>query len=436
MLTVSLIIYNLLLPLGLLFMLPGALMKMTRRGGKWTDLLQRLGLHDDATRAAIGELPLRRFWMHAVSVGEVNVARKLIARMLADAPDCAVVLSTTTPTGLALAKECERRHAGRVVAIYSPVDFPGVPRRLLDLIRPRQLVLVEAEVWPNLVHACHRARIPVSLVNARLSPRSEKRLRMLRWIIAPVYRLLTRVLVQDEADIARWQSLGVRAESLQRTGSVKYDPEGAAVPPSRIEELSRVLTERGVSLQRPVLLAASTHAGEEVEIARVFQRLQAKHRDLALLIVPRHVERRAEIVAELSAAGLHAALRSDPAAKVDAASVLIIDSTGELAAWQHLATLVVIGKSFLAEGGQNPAEAVMAGKAVLFGPHMENFKPLVEMLLEHRGALQVADFTALEQTCDRLLQNPAEAKALADRGLAALKAHEGATGRTAALLLS
>lgn len=432
-----LLLYNLLLPFGLLCMLPGALVKMKRRGGRWSDLLQRLGFHTPDTRAAIAALPRDggRLWMHAVSVGEVNVARKIIKRLLQASPDLGIVLATTTPTGHALARECEKQHTDRVVAIYSPLDFPGVPRRMLDLIRPTQLVLVEAEVWPNLVAACVREQIPVSLVNARLSPRSAKRMRMLRALVRPVYGRLRQILVQDAPDIARWQSFGLDASLIHLTGSVKYDPDGSTVPAERIDALRAILNERGIASDQPVLLAASTHDGEEVEIARVFQRLRVKEPRLALLIVPRHVERAAEIQADLAELGIQAARRSVSTSRVDSTPCLLIDSTGELAAWQHLATLVVIGKSFLATGGQNPAEAVFAGKAVLFGPHMENFTPLVDLLLEHRGALQVRDFAELESKAASLLENHAQAAEMARHGLQALQAHQGATARTVKAIL-
>ncbi|MBL9133514.1 MAG: hypothetical protein JNG86_20050 [Verrucomicrobiaceae bacterium] len=432
-----LLLYNLLLPFALLCMLPGALVKMRRRGGRWRDLVQRLGFHPRETRAAIAALPRGhgRIWMHAVSVGEVNVARKIIRRLLEASPDTGVVLATTTQTGHTLAKECEKQHAGRVVAIYSPLDFPGVAQRMIELIQPTQLVLVEAEVWPNLVAACSREHIPVSLVNARLSPRSARRMRMMRALVRPVYGQLRQILVQDAPDIARWQSFGLDAACIHLTGSVKYDPDGAVVPAERIEALRQVLIARGIAADQPVLLAASTHDGEEVAIARVFQRLREKESRLALLIVPRHVERTAEIRSALGLIGLAAALRSDSATQVDAAPCLLIDSTGELAAWQHLATLVVIGKSFLATGGQNPAEAVFAGKPVLFGPHMENFAPLVEWLLQRHGAVQVRDFGELELRAAALLQRPSEAEELAQNGLQALEVHRGSTARTVAAIL-
>ncbi|MBL9177532.1 MAG: hypothetical protein JNM65_05675 [Verrucomicrobiaceae bacterium] len=433
----SLTLYNLVLPIGLVFMLPGAIIKMRRRNGRWRDLAQRIGCFDDATTKAINALPQReRLWVHAVSVGEVNVAKKLITCLLKTRPDLGIVLSTTTPTGHAIAAELAAQHTGRLVAIFSPVDLPGVGRLMLERIQPTQLVLVEAEVWPNLTNAAERLGIPVSLVNARLSPRSERRYRKFRPLIEPVFRMLKQVLVQEEGDITRWEGLGVDRERIHLTGSIKYDPEGAIVPAAKIDELRSVLTQTGISPSQPTLLAASTHAGEEIEFACVFQRLREKIRELALLIVPRHVERRAEIVSALNTTGLAPALRSDPASRVDAsAPVFVIDTTGELAAWQHLSTLVVVGKSFLAEGGQNPAEAALAEKPVLFGPHMENFTPLVDLLLKKNGAQQVADFTELESACLTLLQDTEKAARMGQSGHTALQVHEGATVRTAFHLL-
>ncbi|WP_461785115.1 3-deoxy-D-manno-octulosonic acid transferase [Prosthecobacter sp.] len=434
----SLTLYNLALPLGLVCMLPGAIVKMRRRNGRWRDLAQRIGCFDQATQRAINTLPQReRFWVHAVSVGEVGVAKKLITRLLKNHADLGIVLSTTTPTGHALAAELATQHSGKVVAIFSPVDLPGVGRLMLKRIQPTQLVLVEAEVWPNLTSAAEHLGIPVSLVNARLSPRSERRYRKFRRFVGPIFGMLKQILVQEEDDIARWESFGVERDRIHLTGSIKYDPQGATVPAAKINELHNVLTQTGIASTQPILLAASTHAGEEIEFARVFQRLREKIRDLALLIVPRHVERRAEITAALKTIGLAPALRSVFGSHVDSnAPVFVIDTTGELAAWQHLATLVVVGKSFLAEGGQNPAEAALAQKPVLFGPHMENFTPLVELLLKKGGAQQVADFDALTSACLALLQDKTKAARMAQAGHQALKAHEGATQRSAARLLS
>ncbi len=433
----SLLIYNLALPFVLIAMLPRAIIKMRRRNGRWRDLAQRIGVHSKETKTAIAALPQReRFWVHAVSVGEVGVAKKLIANLLKTHAELGIVLSSTTPTGYTLAAELAAQHTGRLVAIYSPVDFVKVGWNMLKLIKPTQLVLVEAEVWPNLTFYAKLRGIPVSLVNARLSPRSERRYRKFRHFVGPVFGMLKQILVQEEDDIARWESFGVERDRIHLTGSIKYDPEGATVPTAKIDELRNVLTQTGIASTQPILLAASTHAGEEIEFARVFQRLREKIRDLALLIVPRHVERRAEITTALNTIGLTPALRSIPGSNVDsAAPVFVIDTTGELAAWQHLATLVVVGKSFLAEGGQNPAEAALAQKPVLFGPHMENFTPLVDLLLKKKGAQQVADFNELESACLTLLRDPAKAAQMGQSGQKALQTHEGATQRSVERLL-
>ncbi|WP_395748538.1 3-deoxy-D-manno-octulosonic acid transferase [Prosthecobacter sp.] len=434
----SLTLYNLALPLGLVLMLPGAFIKMRRRNGRWQDLAQRIGFFPNETQEAINALPQReRLWVHAVSVGEVGVAKKLISRLIKTQSDLGIVLSTTTPTGYALAEELAALHAGRVVAIYSPLDLPGVGRLMLERIQPTQLVLVEAEVWPNLTASAYRLGIPVSLVNARLSPRSARRYHKFRALIGPIFGMLKQVLVQEPDDVARWQGFGVEPERIHLTGSIKYDPEGAAVPDLKMAELRMILTTNGISSpETPILLAASTHAGEELEIARVFLRLREKVRGLALLIVPRHVERRTEICEALRTVGITPVLRSQWGTLFEANhSVMIIDTTGELAAWQHFASIVVIGKSFLAEGGQNPAEAALAKKPVLFGPHMENFSPLVDLLLKKGGAQQVASFAELESACLALLQDKEKASRMAQAGHEALKTHEGATMRSVERLL-
>ncbi|SKA89588.1 3-deoxy-D-manno-octulosonic-acid transferase [Prosthecobacter debontii] len=433
-LTLSLLIYNLLLPVGLLFMLPGAIRKMRQRGGRWSDLWQRFGFLSAEHQRLIAILPpgTSRLWMHAVSVGEVGIATKLITAMLRQQPGLGIVLTTTTPTGYALATEFAQRQSGRLVVLYSPLDLPGVGRRFIQALAPSQIVLVEAEVWPNLVATARRQSIPVSLVNARLSARSERRFQQLGFLIKPVFSMLHQVLVQEPEDVARWTALAVPAERIHHTGSIKFDPQGAAADPAQVQTLQGILQTAGIRADQPVLLLASTHPGEEALLAQMTQRLRQSHPCLALLIVPRHVERAAALVEELASLGIPVQRRSQITGPC---STLLIDTTGELRAWQELATLVVVGKSFLATGGQNPAEAVMARKPVLFGPHMENFQALIELLLAQEGAVQVPDISMLEQSLDHLLLTPAECARLGVNGHAALARHEGATLKTVQHLL-
>lgn len=438
----SLLLYNLLLPVGLIFMLPGALRKMRARGGRWQDMAQRFGFLPEAKRTTIAALPKgkQRFWMHAVSVGEVGIATKLITRILKDCPGTGFVLTTTTPTGHALAEEFAVKQAGRMIVLYSPVDLPLVGARFLKLLQPAQIVLVEAEVWPNLVASARRGGIPVSMVNARLSARSERRFQRFGFFIRPVFAMLDQVLVQEPDDVARFAALGVDPARIHHTGSIKFDPQGAAADETQLVQLRGVLQQAGISETQSILLLASTHNGEEVLLAEVYLKLQAKFPDLVLLVVPRHVERAAEIIEALGGLGVTAQRRSlsdklETRNQKPETRTLLIDTTGELRAWQCLATVVVVGKSFLAEGGQNPAEAVMAKKPVLFGPHMENFEALVELLLTHKGAIQVPDVTRLEMELSRLLSDPALRDQYGNAGHAALAIHEGATAKTVRHLL-
>jgi 3-deoxy-D-manno-octulosonic-acid transferase len=433
--TLSLVIYNALLPLALLFMAPAALVKMRRRGGHWSDFGQRLGFWSAERRQAIAALPKDRLiWMHAVSVGEVGVARKLIWELLRQSPDQGVVLTSTTPTGHRLALELEQARPGRVVALYSPLDLPFVARRVLEQLRPRQIVLVEAEVWPNMVSRASTLGMPVSLVNARLSARSEQGYRRFHGLISPIFAMLDHVLVQEPEDVQRWASLGVSVNRITMAGSIKYDPQGAEPNPAQVAKLSQLLRQTRL-LDRPLLLAASTHPGEERAMAQIYQRLQIKHPELGFLVVPRHYERGADVMTELQALGLQPLLRSGlTELSAEHTNVMVIDSTGELRAWIELGTIVVMGKSFLAEGGQNPAEAVMAGKLVVYGPHMENFLPLVSLLSGAHGALQLTNLDELERTLDAMLGDASARNAIANAGREALQRHHGATAKTAGLL--
>ncbi len=436
----TLLIYNLLLPLGLVIMLPGALRKMRARGGQWSDMAGRFGALPLGKRAAIAALPCGRdrLWIHAVSVGEVGIAIKLMTRWRKEVPQTGFVLTTTTPTGHAMAEEFAAKQGSRVVVLYSPVDLPFVGERFLDLIRPSQIILIEAEVWPNLVSAARRQGIRVSMVNARLSAKSERRFHQLGFLMRPVFAMLDQVLVQEPGDVARFTALGVAPERLHHTGSIKFDPQGAAADEAQIAQLRTVMHQAGITDQDRVFLLASTHNGEEALLARVVQKLATGHDDLALLIVPRHVERAEPILTDLRELGIEARRRSQlgqPGSGDQKLRTLLIDTTGELRAWQCLASFVIVGKSFLATGGQNPAEAVMAKKPVLFGPHMENFEALVDLLLKQGGAVQVPDVAALEKELAALLTDPAKSQRLGESGHTALQAHEGATEATLKWLL-
>lgn len=424
---------------------------MRERGGKPSDLGQRFGWFRKEQLARLNALHAGGdvFWIHAVSVGEVGIAAKLVRELLRQRPSLRFVLTTTTPTGFGLVEKLAAEVGDSLLPLYSALDGWFTVRRFLHAIRPDQIILVEAEVWPNLLFAATRRGIPVSLVNARLSPRSERRFRKVRGLVEPVYAMLSHVGAQEPEDVARFAvTFGIVPQKLSCTGSIKFDMAGDVEPTAQIAEFRRILDALGWSAGDPVLLGASTHPGEEIEFARIFAKLQTSVPALRLILVPRHVERTTELEGELTRESFVAVRRSglqplpssssSPSSSGSRvpASILLVDTTGELRAWQHLATVVVIGKSFLATGGQNPAEAAMAGKPVVFGPHMENFDALVRILLAKSGAVQVQDLRGLETALLRLLQDEGESARIALAGRDALKAHEGSTRRTVALLLA
>ena len=349
-------------------MAPGAWKKMRQRGGRASDLWQRLGFftkHDRSRFRALqqgsNDTGGRVIWIHAVSVGEVGIAHKLVRELLTQQPGLRFVMTSTTPTGHGLATSLGQ-FGGKMQVLYSPVDGWFTVRRFLDAIKPQQLVLVEAEVWPNLVFAAMRRGIPVTLVNARLSPRSERRFRSLSFLARPIFSMLDRVCAQEPEDTARLAvAFGIPPEKLTCTGSIKFDMAGEAEPSEQIAQFRELLQQLPWSADDPILLAASTHPNEELRIARIFIKLKASFPRLRFILVPRHVERTDQIMLQLTQEALPFIRRSAPDLTHHASpitpSILLVDTTGELRAWQHLATIVIIGKSFLATGGQNPAEA-------------------------------------------------------------------------------
>lgn len=420
-------LYNLLFPVALVLILPGYIAKLRRRGNYRHKFWQRFAIYDREVRArlAVGD----RVWLHAVSVGEVAVALKLATNLRGAETNFRCVLTTTTTTGFAFANG---HGHDWIEVMYNPIDWWPITRRAFDVLRPTKLVLIEAEVWPNLVAIARARRIPIALVNARLSPRSERRFRRFRFAVAPTFRCLDLVCAQESDDFARWTALGVEAKRIEAVGSVKYDPEIAAIDG---KSAVAVLRNFGINGDQPVLLGGSTHAGEEELLAAAFDKLRGEFPRLVLILAPRHVERTAAIRESLRQPELKIALRTDSGeARVDRPNCILLNTTGELRNWYSAATVVFIGKSVCGRGGQNPVEPIIAGKPVVFGPHMENFATLAQALLSRGGAVQVADAASIAGEVARLLRDAhATAQMVAAAGTV-VAVHSGATGRTASLL--
>lgn len=422
-------IYNLLWPVGLLLFLPGYVAKMARRGGYREKFGQRLGFYDVDLRARLKKQ--RSTWLHAVSVGEVAVALKLALRLRALDPDLRCVLTATTTTGFSFA----RKHAPDwIEVLYTPLDFWPIMQRAFHVLRPIRIILIEAEVWPNLVAEAHVRDIPIALVNARLSERSEGTFQRFRFFVVPMFRLLDLVCVQEPEDVDRWAALGVQRARIHQVGSIKYDPQDAGVDPATAENILRKLK---IDNNRVIILGGSTHAGEEEILGRIFRELRKRFPGLFLIIAPRHVERAREIQARLEQLSLRVALRSETnASEGTRPDCMILDSTGELRDWYAVATIVFMGKSLTARGGQNPVEPIVARKPVLFGPHMENFSALAAALVRRAGAIQVSDADSLQAKMAELLRDPERRAELVSNAQEIVVTHRGATERTAKLLMN
>lgn len=416
-LNAALLPYRLLLPLLFLAAFPGWLLKMLKRNGLGTGLRERAAIYSDTSEFE----PCHAIHVHAVSVGECLLAMKLIRAWRIREPDQTFVLATGTATGHQVATAAA---IPGLRVTYSPLDFRSMVNRYLDRFEPQKIVLVEGEAWPHLLVACRHRGIPVSLVNARMSPRSARRYRRFANWVRPIFSHLDAVATQEAEDAAIWQDLGVPAARIHHTGSLKFDPGSGDAPATR-PAFQQMLDHFGPG--RNVVLAASTHPGEHVWIASA---IRDSIPDALIAIVPRHAERRMEVMAELEHSGFTPRLRSTfdrqrPSGDHD---LLVIDSTGELRDWTAHADVVVIGKSFLGHGGQNPSEAIRAGKPVIFGPHMENFEPLASRLVDAGGAHRA---TTRQQLGNAVLASldPALASSMAEHANSVLNHHQGATGR-------
>jgi len=423
----SLRIYRIGLPLAAILLVPGFLRRMVRRGGYEAHFGQRFGAftQEESTRLQAHTWT----WIRSISVGETLIALKLAKALRAASPQIRIALSVTTSTGYALA---EKEACDWLFVFYNPIDSRRAVQRVLDLLKPQRLVLVEGELWPNLLDACLQRDIPVMLANARLSPRSARRFAKARTWTSPFFNLLRWVGIPDPEDGPRWESIGVPSERLVLTGSIKFDQETAGQP--AVEPLRSLLIHPGTPENAPLLVAGSTHAGEEAWLVSRLPIWRQKHPGLRLLIAPRHVERIPQLLRELAPLGAKIQLRSTLPSG-DPWDVLLLDTTGELRAWYSLATIAFIGKSLTAHGGQNPVEPALAGKPVVFGPHMENFESVVRLLLQAGGAVQAGTPDELETALSQLLDDPERCDALGKHALSALQVHQGAARKTAELIL-
>ncbi|MCL4176548.1 MAG: 3-deoxy-D-manno-octulosonic acid transferase [Verrucomicrobia bacterium] len=425
-------LYNALFFLFFLLSAPYYFTRLLRRGRWQEGFRQRFGRYNAKLKQALTNRHV--IWLHAVSVGEVNVCTQLIRALEPRAPNLKLVVSTTTSTGMA---ELRRKLPSHIEKIYYPIDRHAWVRRAVNVIHPEAVIFVEAEIWPNFIWRLRDMRIPAFLVNARLSDRSYRGYRRFGFLFRQLFASFEGVGAQNEADATRLRELGCRPEAVQVVGSLKFD--AAKLEERRELDVPALLAQIGVLPGAPVLLGGSTHPGEEGILADVFRSLRRQHPDLFLVLVPRHFERSRDAGRELEQRRIPFVYRSELTAssrfEPGELQCLLVNTTGELRFFYEHATVVFVGKSLAAHGGQNPIEPAAFGKAMVFGPHMENFEAIVKAFLAAEGAQQVRDSAELEGAIDVLLKDPERRQRVGARALQVVQDNRGAIDRTVDMIL-
>ena len=402
----------------------------------WIYRMIRYGRYRSRWGERFGAVPIRYglqpiIWIHAVSLGEVNAARRLVDELHAQLPDFRVVISSTTDTGMTAANKL---FAPDHLVFQWPLDFSLAVRRALNRMRPDLVVLMEGEVWPNFLSACKRRDVPVVVVNGRMSAdKGYPRYRMLGPLGRRLFNRLTAIGVQDEIYAKCFRSLGVAEELIHVTGMMKFDTAETGDRTDGDEALGEAM---GISREQRLVVAGGTGPGEENMILGFWGELKGRHPRARLAIVPRKPERFGEVARVISGAGFDLVRRSErgdgAGGKVSPDSVILGDTMGELRKFYSLASCIFVGRSLVEMGGSDMIEAAALGKPTAFGPHTFNF-PQAERLAEH-GAARVADVEALKVQLDAWLSDPASAERDGEAGREYVRTQQGATRRNVEMI--
>jgi 3-deoxy-D-manno-octulosonic-acid transferase len=425
-------LYNILFTIFFVFSAPYYFWRMRRRGNWRAGFRERFAHYDGNLKQALTNRQV--IWIHAVSVGEVNLCTQIIRALEPRVPNIKFVVSTTTTTGMA---ELRRHLPTRISKIYYPIDRRKFAVRALSMMNPEAIVLIEAEIWPNFLWRAHDLKIPVFLANARLSDRSLRGYKRFGFLFRPLFASFAGVGAQNEADAARLREVGCRPETIHVVGNLKFD--AAKLNERRTLDVSAMLRQLGVPSDAPVLVAGSTHDGEEILLAEIARKLRAQFPKLFLVLVPRHFERCNEIGQRLRERGMkfiyRNAIQTGAQFKPGEIECLLVNTTGELRFFYEHATVVFVGKSVTAIGGQNPIEPGALGKAMVFGPNMQNFAEIAGNFVAKNGAVQVRDPDGLEKAVAGLLANESRRAELGVNALKVVHENLGAIDRTVEMIL-
>jgi 3-deoxy-D-manno-octulosonic-acid transferase len=425
-------LYNILFLFFFVVSAPYYFWRMRRRGNWRPGFAQRFARYHSELKQALTNRHI--VWIHAVSVGEVNLCTQLIRALEPRAPNVKFVVSTTTTTGMA---ELRRRLPTHVSKIYYPIDRRKFVARALATINPQAIILVEAEIWPNFLWRAQQIRVPVFLANARLSDRSFRGYKRFGFLFRPLFASFAGVGAQNEVDAARLREVGCRPETVHVVGNLKFD--AAKLDERYALDVPAMLRQIGVPPDAQILVAGSTHDGEEIILAEIARRLRLQFPKLFLVIVPRHFERCRELGRKLRGSNVKLVYRSEisPATRFGAGEVecLLVNTTGELRFFYEHATVVFVGKSMTAIGGQNPIEPGALGKAMVFGPNMQNFADVTRSFLSQNAAVQARDPEQLEIALRELLADENRRNELGQNALKVVRENLGAVERTVEMIL-
>ena len=425
-------LYNILFLIGFLLASPYYFFRLQRRGDWRQDFFQRFAKYPPHIKQFLTNS--HTLWIHAVSVGEVGLCTQLIAALEPRLPNMKIVVSTTTTTGMA---ELRRRLPTHICKIYYPIDRRKFVNRALALINPEAIILVEAEIWPNFIWRVKRLGIPLFLANARISDRSFPRYKKYGFVFRELFATFTSVGCQNEADAQRLREVGCRPETVQVVGNMKFD--AAKLGERRHLDVAAMFRQLGVPADALVLVAGSTHSGEEVILENIARRLRSRFLKLFLVLVPRHAERCHELGRQLRLQGVkfiyRNEIRPETQFRPGELNCLLVNTTGELKFFYEQATVVFVGKSLTAVGGQNPIEPGLLGKAMVFGPNMQNFADVTRNFVNAGAARQVPTPEALEPALATLLGNAELRAEMGRKAVQVVRENQGAIDRTVAMIL-
>ena len=418
-------LYNLLLLISALFLVPYYLLLGLRYGKSRRGIRERLGFYSPEQLATLQSK--RTIWIHAVSVGETRAAMPLIRQLHQEYPEFQILLTNVTETGHAIALTVEEID----LCLFFPFDFSTVVRKAVTTINPELIIIVETEIWPNFIQQAHQADIPIILVNGRISDRSFPRYRLIRFLFQPILEKFSALCMQSQIDAERIAVLGAPDSRVENTGNLKFDYELIDVTEQQVRQRKE---HYRLPEQTAIFVAGSTHAGEEKQLLEAYRQIAAQiEQKLILVLIPRRPERKRDVIALLKELKFQYQLRSSLTEKDNLlcpGEVLLVDTLGEVLDFYSIADLVFVGGSLIPIGGHNLLEAALLAKPVIFGPHIQNFKEISAKMIRAGAGVKVADQLALVRQSVVLLNDPLRCRAMGEAGRSLIAENAGTTERT------